>query len=104
LKKQLPKRLPGNHLVYHGSRLVVISRNNGNRLQIDVPSDHPKIASYFNVFNHLLHRKMSPLRHILIESINDLPSNEQSAYFDHLSDVFDVVPDPKGVILYRRHE
>jgi ATP-dependent Lhr-like helicase len=104
LKKQLPKRLPGNHLVYHGSELVVISRNHGNSLHIDVPADHPKITSYFKFLDHLLYRKAEPLKHILIERINDLPAGMQSAYIDHLTDAFEVVADPKGVVLYKRHE
>lgn len=103
LRTPLPRRIPGNHLVYHGSRLVVISRGNGRHLNIEAPADTSDIKTYFNFLVHMLARPAAPASHIVVETINDQPADEKTPYAGPLKELFDIVPDPKGLTLYRRH-
>jgi ATP-dependent helicase Lhr and Lhr-like helicase len=74
LKGLLPSRLPSTHLVYRGSRLVVISRRNGGSLEIRVPPDDPRIPDYLAFIKVLLTREFSPENIILVEMINGKPA------------------------------
>ena len=74
LKGLLPSRLPSTHLVYHGRRLVVISRRNGSRLEILSPPDAPYFPDYLAFFNVLLNREFSPEKIITVETINGRPA------------------------------
>jgi ATP-dependent Lhr-like helicase len=103
LRTALPRRIAGNHLVYHGFRPVVISRGNGRHLNIGVPADAPDIKTYFNFLNHMLSRPVAPVSRIIIETINEQPADETTPYLEPLKELFDVVPDPKGLTLYHRH-
>lgn len=103
LRTGLPRRIPGNHLVYHGTRLVVISRSNGRHLHIQVPHDHPDIGTYLRFLQHMLCRPVAPVSHIVVETINEQPADEKISYAEPLKELFDVIPDPKGLTLYRRH-
>ena len=102
-QEALPKRLPGNHLVYHGPQLVLVSHQNGKRLDIRVPADHPRLGDYFGFMHHLLGRAVLPLRNIVIESINDAPAPEQPDYAAALAQRFEVVSDPKSLTVYLKH-
>ena len=66
LKGRLPSRIPSIHLVFHGRRLVVISRKNGRALEYLVPSDDPHIPDYLSFQKVLLTREFSPERNITI--------------------------------------
>jgi len=99
----LPRRLPGCHLVYHGTALVVVSQQQGKRLQINVPADHARLQDYLAFLRHILDRRVRPLRHLRIETINDAPAAGQAPYLAVLERMFEVVGDPKGVSLYQRH-
>lgn len=74
LKGRLPSRLPSTYLVYHGCRLVVISRRNGGSLKIMAPSNDPRLEEYFGFFKILLARDFDPEKIILVETINDKPA------------------------------
>jgi ATP-dependent helicase Lhr and Lhr-like helicase len=74
LKGLLPSRLPSTHLVYHGTRLVVVSRRNGGVLEISVSSDDPRLPDYLAFFQVLLTRDFSPEKIILVEKINGKPA------------------------------
>jgi ATP-dependent Lhr-like helicase len=99
LKRHLPSRLQGNHLVYAGSRLVLISLNNGRELTINVEKDDVNIPSYVGVLRHLLTRRFRPLKQITIQTINGQDA-ARSPYVDALRIAFDVLLDYKQVILY----
>ncbi|MBT3225420.1 MAG: DEAD/DEAH box helicase [Deltaproteobacteria bacterium] len=100
-KSQLPKRLAGNHLVYHGSRLVLVSERQGRSLIFQVAASNPHIQSYLCSLRHLLHRELQPKRKIVIETINGEEA-VQSDYLDVLRISFEVLTDVKSVTLYRK--
>ena len=100
-QSQLPKRLTGNHLVYHGSRLVLVSERTGRSLNFRVPAGDPHIQSYLCSLRHLLHREIQPKRKIVIETINGVQA-AKSDYLDVLRISFEVLTDAKTVTLYRK--
>jgi ATP-dependent Lhr-like helicase len=74
LRQQLPPRIASTHLVYHGSRLVLVSKRLGKALDIRVPADDPLLHEYFVFFKDLLGREFRPLTKISVEEINGGPA------------------------------
>ncbi len=66
----LPSRIASTHLVYHGTRLVMVSKRSGKNLEIMVRPDDQHMAEYFKLFKDLLSREFNPLQKIVIETIN----------------------------------
>ncbi|HVS01791.1 MAG TPA: DEAD/DEAH box helicase [Thermoanaerobaculia bacterium] len=66
----LPRRVPGNHLVYHGTRLVLRSQRGGRRLEVAVPPDHPRLGEYLEPLAVQLTRQFRPRRSIEVTTIN----------------------------------
>jgi ATP-dependent Lhr-like helicase len=103
LRGSLPKRVEGTHLVYRGSRLVLISQRNGRSLDFRVAPDDDGIPAYLAVFHHLLGRGYVPLRRVVIETVNGGAAPE-SPYLPAFKEHFEVVVDVKRVSLFRRLE
>jgi ATP-dependent Lhr-like helicase len=101
LKSSLPRRMAGTHLVYHGSKLVLVSQGNGRKLSIHVPNDHDRLRDYWCVLHHLLERKFQPLRRIIVETIN-AEQAPCSPYLESLAEEFDLSVDYKKATLYRK--
>jgi ATP-dependent Lhr-like helicase len=101
LRGTLPKRVEGTHLVYRGSRLVVVSQRSGRMLNVTAPPDDPRLSECLEFLRHLLTRDYSPLRRVTIETINGEPA-PASPYLPALKELFDVVVDIKRVSLFRR--
>jgi ATP-dependent Lhr-like helicase len=101
LKATLPRRVMGTHLVYHGSRLVLVSHRNGSTLTFHVSPDVSCIDEYLGVLHHLLNRKFLPMRRIVIETINEEAAS-RSPYLDALRRGFDVSAGHRKVTLYRK--
>ena len=83
VKDELPPRIPWTHLVYHGTRLVVVSRRFGKELRIDVPPDDSHLPEYLAFFRVLVSREFNPRKRIIVERINGAPAG-QSAYREAL--------------------
>jgi ATP-dependent Lhr-like helicase len=97
----LPRRVPSNHLVFHGRRLVLVSERRGAELSILVDADHPSLASYLGVLGHLLGREERPLKSIDVTTINGSPA-VSSQYRAVLSEHFHAVRQPTVFRLSRR--
>jgi len=100
-RRQLPRRVAGNHIVYRGSEPVVLSQRNGRSLTFAIADDDPDLSACLGFLNHLLTRQFQPQRRITVETINGEEA-AGSAYVDVLRTVFDVMVDYKNVILYRK--
>ena len=100
LKGRLPKRLAGTHLVYLGRQLAMVSRRHGKTLGIHLPVDHPRLAGCFDLFDHLLERRIDPLRAITIETINREPA-PASPFLNLLRQRFDTTIGTGTITLYR---
>ena len=100
-KNTLPRRSATTHLVYHGTRLVVVSTRHGRAFRFHVPPDHERLTEYLGFLHHLLTRQFQPLRRVVIETINGEDA-ARSPYVDMLTVAFDVATDYKNVVLYRK--
>ncbi len=69
----LPSRIASTHLVYHGGRIVMISKRLGKNVELMVPPDDGHLAAYWILFRDLLGREFNPVRKIAIETINGEP-------------------------------
>jgi ATP-dependent Lhr-like helicase len=103
LRGLLPKRVEGAHIVFQGSRPVLISNRRGRILTIQAPPDDPRLDEYFVVLRHLLTREFDPLPRLVIETINDTPAPE-SPYLAALRKSFDAAGDRNQISLFRRVE
>jgi ATP-dependent Lhr-like helicase len=83
LKGKLPRRVPSNHLVFQGKRLVLESMKNGRELRIHIAPDHPRFHESLGMFKTLLSRGFNPVKGIVIETINGVAA-ELSEYRDAL--------------------
>ncbi|MBX7257201.1 MAG: ATP-dependent helicase, partial [Candidatus Hydrogenedentes bacterium] len=101
LKETLPRRLQGTHIVYHGARLVIVSKGNGKELEIRVPVESLDLPDYFGFMEHLLARSFMPLPSIAIETINGERA-ASSPYLSILESLFEVAADWNKVTAYKR--
>jgi ATP-dependent Lhr-like helicase len=101
LKGMLPPRVASTHLVYHGTRLVMVSKRYGKDLTFHIPPEDPRLPEYSAVLHHLLTRPFQPVRRIAVETINGEPA-PQSPYVPVLRTVFEVLLDYKHVNLSRK--
>lgn len=99
LKDGLPPRIPGTHLVYHGTRLVLVSRRFGKELRIDVPPDDPRFPDYLAFFRVLVSREFTPRKRISVERINGAPAG-RSPYREALV-AFGFQESYRGLELWR---
>jgi ATP-dependent Lhr-like helicase len=100
IRGKLPRRLPSTHLVYHGTKLVMVSQRQGKQLDFHAPPGNPDLARYLGPLHHLLMRPFDPLQSITVETINDQPA-ASSPYLDILRVAFETVPDYRKISLYR---
>ncbi len=101
-KGLLPSRRPSTHLVYRGSRLVIISRRNGGSLEMRIPPEDPRLPDYLAFFKVLLTREFSPEKIILVETINGKPALE-SEYAGPLK-AFGFYRGYKGLELVKKYD
>ena len=100
LKKELPKRLPSTHLVFHGKQLMLISEKNGKQLTFNCHHDAPMIQSYLSFFKILISRPIKPFSSIRVETINDYPVLKSD--YQHVLLSFGFYKDYKGMILSQK--
>lgn len=72
--QNLPSRIPSTHLVYRGSRLVVVSKRLGRSLDILTGVDDPNLPGYWEFLKEMLVRDFNPLQKVTIETINGEPA------------------------------
>jgi ATP-dependent Lhr-like helicase len=101
LKGVLPSRIPSTHLVYRGTKPVLVSRRNGGVLNFHVPPDDLRIPGYLSFFKVLLAREFNPEKIIVVETINGKPALE-SDYAGHLKE-FGFIRGYKGLELEKKY-
>ncbi len=102
LKGTLPARLASNHMVYHGARLVMVSKRRGRELDFEVGPEHPHLGDYLEVLKVLLTRELQPLSAIEVETIGGEPAGS-SPFCDKLGQVFRLTREPRSVKLWKRY-
>jgi ATP-dependent Lhr-like helicase len=71
---RLPSRIASTHLVYHGSRLVLVAKRLGKSLEMLTTPEDAHLPEYFVLFKDLLSREFNPLQKISVETINGEPA------------------------------
>ncbi|MCP4654817.1 MAG: ATP-dependent helicase, partial [bacterium] len=102
LKAELPARQASTHLVFHGPRLVMVSRRRGRELDFRVDAEHPHLPEYLEVLKVLLTREFQPLKFIDVEKINGEPA-PRSPYCAKLGEVFRTVREQRSVKLWKHY-
>ncbi|MDX1500874.1 MAG: DEAD/DEAH box helicase [Thermoanaerobaculia bacterium] len=97
-----PARLPSNHLVFHGQRLVLVSRRGGGELEIRVAADHPHLEEYLEFLKVQLTRQFDPVRAVDVETINGEPA-VRSPFAAPLAGIFALTREPGALRLRRRY-
>jgi len=87
-----PRRVPSNHLVFHGAEVVLRSERRGRSLDIRVAPDHPRLGDHLALFDAWLTRAVRPVRSVTVEQINGEPAGE-SPYREPLAERFHVTGD-----------
>jgi ATP-dependent Lhr-like helicase len=72
----LPARLASNHLVYHGSRLVLVSTRRGTEVELRVAPGDSSLLEYLRVYTALLKRDAEPRKSIRVQQINGSAARE----------------------------
>lgn len=98
----LPRRVPSNHLVFDGANLVLISEQQGKKLELRPAPDHPRLSDHLALFKTQLSRPVRPASSIVVETINGAAASE-SPYRAALEGLFHVVRDMGTLRLSRRY-
>ncbi|MCB1309110.1 MAG: hypothetical protein KDK30_13050, partial [Leptospiraceae bacterium] len=87
----VPRRIATNHVVYHGSQIVLVSHRHGRRLVFSdgIEPGHKNISIYLRLFHRLLERDFAPPQRIQVESINDVPALQSEYEADLLAAGFE---------------
>jgi ATP-dependent Lhr-like helicase len=101
LKPLLPHRLATTHMVFHGKKLVLVSRRNGKELIFNVEPEHPRIPDYLEFFKVLVGREFQPLKYISVETVNEEPVLN-SPYKQPMRD-FGFQRDYKSMVLMKKY-
>lgn len=101
LRPMFPYRLPTTHLVFHGKKLVLVSKKNGKEIVFKVKPEHPRIPDYLEFFKKLISREFNPLKYISVETVNEEPVLD-SAYKDVLRE-FGFKKDYKSMALMKEY-
>ena len=100
LRPGFPKRLRGNHIVFHQDQLILTSERYAKKLTIKVPPEAECLSQAFQFMRHLLTRSFQPLDRIMIEKINENNATS-SPYLELLRAHFDVIVEVGKVSIYR---
>jgi ATP-dependent Lhr-like helicase len=73
LKTVLPARRATTQVVFHGSKVVLVSRRTGVDLEFRVPPAAPSIPAYLAFVRELTDRDVRPLPSVHVERINGQP-------------------------------
>jgi ATP-dependent Lhr-like helicase len=101
LKGTLPRRLPGNWLVYRDTDLLAVVERNGKTLTFHLPPEHPDTVQSLAPLHALLERRVRPELRLTVETINGDPAGT-SPYLPLLAAHFDTVKDGGRVFVGRR--
>ncbi|HEX2950482.1 MAG TPA: ATP-dependent helicase, partial [Armatimonadota bacterium] len=101
LKGKLPRRVPGNYLVFRGSDPVLFIQKNGKELQFHLSPDDPVLQQCLAPIHTLLERRFQPMLRLTVETING-ENACASPYLPALAQAFDVVRDMNRIFLAPR--
>ncbi|HET6450940.1 MAG TPA: ATP-dependent helicase, partial [Spirochaetia bacterium] len=74
LKALLPSRLSSTHVVFHGARVVLVSRRRGREMEIRVPPDSSRLTEYLGFVRVLTGRDARAMTAVHVQTINGEPA------------------------------
>jgi ATP-dependent Lhr-like helicase len=86
----LPRRVPSTHLVYQGSRLIMISRRSGHEVEFpgETTAEDHVISRALALFPALLNREVQPLKIIRVEKVDGEPPERSTHHHLFLASGF----------------
>lgn len=99
--KGFPRRIAANHLSFHGTKLVLVSRRNGREVDIFAEPDNPDLPRYFAPLAHLLDRRFAPKKSLTVDLINGADA-ANSPFAEPMETMFDMVREHRRLVLYRK--
>ena len=97
----LPPRLPGTHLVYHGARLVLVSRARGRELEFRVSPEDPLLPGSLGLFPAHFRREFNPWNTVRVATVNGQPARSSPYKTALLAAGF--VEEYRGLVLRARY-
>lgn len=97
----LPRRLPGNAVVYCGADPVLVVLRGAQELRFAAPPDDPRLAEYLGPLHNLLERGFRPEHRLVVRLINGQPA-ARSPYAEALTAAFDALREVEELVLRRR--
>jgi ATP-dependent Lhr-like helicase len=97
---ELPRRIVGNWIAFHGRDVALTLEKSGRDLTIALPPHHPAIDPALAIYPFLLGRPSNPLTSLTVETVNGQPA-QNSPYADHLRRI-GFVNEYRGLSLWRR--
>jgi ATP-dependent Lhr-like helicase len=101
LALELPDRRPTTHLVYHGSRLAVVSRRRGGEIDFSDGPEHADLPRYLAPFEALQQKPVDAVRGLTVSTINGAPAR-LSPYLAAFRARFEVSVGMETVKIWRR--
>jgi ATP-dependent Lhr-like helicase len=101
LRPAFPHRLATTHLVFHGKKLVLVSKKNGKEIVFHVEPGHPRIGEYMEFFKVLVGREFQPVKYISVETVNCEPVSG-SPYKEAMKS-FGFQKDYKSMVLMKKY-
>ncbi|MDI9584284.1 MAG: DEAD/DEAH box helicase [Acidobacteriota bacterium] len=101
LKHGLPRRIPGNWIVYVGSERALVIQRDGADLSFSIHPDSSAMQDCLAPLANLLERDFRPKHRIVVETINGAAAAE-SPYSDALCARFDAVRESPRIIIRKR--
>jgi ATP-dependent Lhr-like helicase len=100
LPEQLPRRVPGNWMVFRGSQLLLVVQKHGRELTVLAEPGDASLESALAIYRFFLGREFSPLAAVTLETVNGLAANA-SPYADALRTI-GFANDYRGMNLWKR--
>lgn len=82
LRKEYPKRIQSNFIVFHGTKLVAVIERNGKSIKFNCKPGDREIEHYLQVFKDIMNRDFNPVKSIEVDTINNIPAKESPFAMD----------------------
>jgi ATP-dependent Lhr-like helicase len=97
----LPPRIASTHLVFSGTKLVLVSKQGGKNLTFHVEPQDPRLPEYLEVFHVMLTRDRLPVSLMSISKINEKPA-WKSPFRPAFESRFDTYSDSNSLNISKR--